>query len=251
MKGFHKFLLTIVFLAFSIGIGNAQPGFQKQIYNAYLDDKIEEWEQIIDKMDGRKADLTVDQLVNLVGYYYGYIGWIIGEGKNKDAKNKLEEADELLEMLLLQHPGNPDLHAFKGAFLGYRIEMNSIRAVVLGPESMKHINHAIEIGPDRPQAWIEHGNALFYMPKMFGGSKEKALESYAKAIRLLEESPATLHDNWMYLNVSLIMGKGYEETEKYQMAKDIYEKTLQFEPGFKTLSEEVYPSLLEKMKTSK
>jgi tetratricopeptide (TPR) repeat protein len=124
--------------------------------------------------------------------------------------------------------------------------LNKIKAVVLGPESMKHINHAVEIGPERPQGWIEKGNALFYMPKMFGGSKEKALEAYRKAIRLMEEDPARISDNWMYLNLLMILGQSYEETDQLQMAKTTYEKVLQVEPGFTYMRDEVYPAFLEK-----
>lgn len=249
MQSFLKYLFTIGFLTWSLGIGLAQPGIKKQIYRTYLDNEIGKWEKIIDDVSKRKASLSVDQQVELIGYYYGFTGWLIEEGRNRDAKDMVEKADELLDELLESHPDNPDLYAFKGAFLGFRIEMNSIKAMVLGPESMKQIDHAVEIGPDRPQGWIEHGNALFYMPKMFGGSKEKALESYEKASRLMEENPSFIEDNWMYLNVLLVLGQGYETTGNYAMAKSIYEKTLQFEPGFKTLRDKVYPAFLKKMET--
>lgn len=250
MKGFLKYLFSIGILSCSIVSGFAQPGFNEQIYQAYLDGRIEVWEQVMGDVSKRKASLSLDQQVDLIGYYYGYTGWLIEEGRKRDAKELIQEADELIDELLESHPENADLYAFKGAFLGFRIEMNSIKAMVLGPESMKHIDHAVEIGPMNPQGWIEHGNALFYRPKMFGGSKVKALESYEKAIRIMEETPSYIEDNWMYLNILLVLGQGYELTGKYEMAKSIYDKALQFEPGFKTLRDEVYPSLLKKMESA-
>jgi tetratricopeptide (TPR) repeat protein len=111
---------------------------------------------------------------------------------------------------------------------------------------MKNINHALEIGPDSPQGWIEKGNALFYMPKMFGGSKEKALESYNKAIQLMEKEPEMISRNWMYINVLMILGQSYEETDNLQLAKTTYEKILKIEPGFTYMRDEIYPSFQKK-----
>ncbi len=223
----------------------AQQTYRQQAYQYYVDDRIGEWEQIIKEMKSRWNSLDKVEKIDLVGYYYGYIGWTIGEGRNKQAKKDVEAAEEMLEELLDRYPEMPDLYAFKGAFLGYKITINSIRAVVLGPESMKNIDHAIDIGPARPQPWIEKGNALFYMPKMFGGSKEEALEAYNKAVQIMEKDPRMIKDNWMYLNVMLILGQGYETTGQYEKARTTYEKTLQHEPGFKTLKDEVYPAFLK------
>jgi tetratricopeptide (TPR) repeat protein len=246
----HK-IIILTWLLTCFARLSAQQSYRQQTYQYYLADKISAWEQVIERMRNNQASLTRAEQIDLVGYYYGYIGWTIGEGKDKQAKKDLELAEEILNKLLDKYPEMPDLYAFKGAFTGYKITMNSIRAVVLGPESMKHINHAIDIGPDRPQPWIEKGNALFYMPKMFGGSKEKAIEAYIKAIKIMEQDPGMIKDNWMYLNVLLILGQGYETIGQPKKAGAIYEKTLQHEPGFKTLKNEVYPAYLKKWESQK
>lgn len=229
----------------------AQQSYRQQIYQYYLTDKISDWEQVMEKMRNNQASLTRTQQIDLVGYYYGYIGWTMEEGMNKQAKKNLELAEELLDKLLVKYPEMPELYAFKGAFTGYRITMNSLRAVVLGPKSMKNINHALDIGPDRPQPWIERGNALFYMPKMFGGSKEEAIKAYVKAKEIMEQDPGMIKDNWMYLNVLLILGQAYEILGQHKKAGAIYEKTLQYEPGFKTLKNEVYPAYIKKWEQEK
>lgn len=202
-------------------------------------------------MKSHRTSLSKEEKIDLVAYYYGYIGWTIGEGRNKQAKKDLEEAEKVLEEFQDNYPEVPELYAFKGAFIGYKITMNSIRAVVLGPESMKNIDHAIDIGPARPQTWIERGNALFYMPKIFGGSKEEAIEAYNKAVQIMERDPRMIEDNWMYLNVLFILGQGYETTGQYEKAGTIYKKTLQYELGFKILKDEVYPAFLKKWEQEK
>ncbi len=126
-----------------------------------------------------------------------------------------------------------------------------MKAPFLGPESIRNINHALEIGPDRPQGWIENGNALYYMPKIFGGSKEKALESYNKAIQLMEKDAEMIKHSWLYINVLMILGQSYEKTENYQMAKITYEKVLRIEPDFTYMREELYPALMKKWKSQR
>jgi tetratricopeptide (TPR) repeat protein len=252
MKSISFHGISILILLY-IGMVNlaAQQSYRQQTYQYYLADKISDWEKVIEEMKNSQTSLTREEKIDLVCYYYGYIGWTIGEGKNKQAKKDLEVAEEILEKLQDKNPEIPELYAFKGAFIGYKITMNSIRAVILGPESMKNINHAIDIGPDRPQPWIEKGNALFYMPKMFGGSKEEALEAYNKAVQIMEKDPGMIEDNWMYLNVLLILGQGYETIGQYENARTTYEKTLRHEPGFKTLKDEVYPAFLKKWEPEK
>lgn len=105
--------------------------------------------------------------------------------------------------------------------------------------------------PDRPEGWIENGNALYYMPKIFGGSKEKAMESYNKAIQLMEKDSEMVKRNWMYLNVLMVLGQSYEKTGNFQFAKITCEKVLRTEPDFTYMREELLPSLLNKMGCSR
>lgn len=244
-KCFKYIVFGLLFLS-GMAILHAQKNPREQVYHAFISNQMELWDQVIQEFNKNRSSLTDARLVQLVNYYYGYIGWAIGEDRNKEAKIYLKEAKELVDDLLERTPDNSDLHAYMGALLGYEIGLNKIKAVVLGPESMKHIDRAIELNPDRPQGWIEKGNALFYMPKMFGGSKEKALEAYSKAIQLMEEQPEMLKQNWMYLNVLIIQGQSYEKTDQLDTAKSVYEKALQFEPDMTWLRDELYPEFMKK-----
>jgi tetratricopeptide (TPR) repeat protein len=193
----------------------------------------------------KQASLTDEQLKDLISYYYGYVGWAMGQDMKRKVRDYLKKGDKIIDELLEKHPGWPELYAFKGAFFGFKIGLSPMKAVVLGPESMKNIDRAVEMGPGYPQGWIEKGNALFYMPKMFGGSKEKALEAYQEAIRLLETDPEELLNNWMYLNVLTILAQSYEKIDQLENAKITYEKILEIEPGFVYVRDELYPSLLK------
>lgn len=245
-KECFRYLILACYFLCSMVMLSAQPGPKEQVYQAFISDRMEAWDRVIVDLTNRTASLTDEQLTELINFYYGYVGWAIGQEMDRKAKDYIQEADNLIDELLVRHPQMPELYAYKGAFIGYRIGLNKIKAVVLGPESMKNINHAVDIGPDRPQGWIEKGNALFYMPKMFGGSKEKALDAYNKAISLLEKDREMISNNWMYLNVLMILGQSYENTDQLTKAKITYEKVLQIEPAFTYMRDEVYPSFLKK-----
>ena len=245
-KKYIKNIVIFYLLLSCSGILHAQQSPHEKIYQAFISDHMDAWDEVISDLSNRKANLNDEQLTDLVNFYYGYVGWAIGQDMKRKAKDYILEADILIDELLVKHPGWPELYAYKGAFFGFKIGLNKAKAVVLGPQSMKNINHAIDIGADRPQGWIEKGNALFYMPKMFGGSKEKALEAYQKAIRLMETDPEMTSDNWMYLNVLMILGQSFEKIDQLRNAKISYEKVLQIEPGFVYLRDEVYPSFLKR-----
>jgi len=238
--------LTIALLFCSgLGVLFAQQSPGERVYQAYISDQMNVWDEVIVELSNRKESLSDAQLAELINYYYGYTGWAIEKGHKKKAVRYILEAENIINQLLLKYPERPDLSAFKGAFIGYKIGISPMKAPFLGPESMNNINHAVETGPDSPQGWIEKGNALYYMPRVFGGSKKKALEAFNKAIQLMERDPELIHHNWMYLNVLMILGQSYEITGNFQMAQVTYEKVLKIEPNFSYVRDEIFPSFLK------
>ncbi len=243
-KKCFKYIALLWVTLIGFGTLQAQQSPKERIYQALISDRMDDWEQVIVELYSRKASLSDAQLGELVNFYYGYSGWLMEEGPEKKAKRYVEEADEIIDYLLAKYPKESDWYAYKGAFYGYKIGMDPLKAPFLGGQSMDNIDLALEYGPERPQGWIEKGNALFYMPKAFGGSKEKALEAYKKAIRFMEKEPETLRYNWVYLNVLMILGQSYEKTENYKMAKITYDKLLLIEPNFSYVRDELYPHFM-------
>ncbi len=131
------------------------------------------------------------------------------------------------------------------SFIAFKIGMSPLKAPFLGAKSMENIDLAIKYDPESPQGWIERGNALFYMPKAFGGSKEEALQAFNKAKQFMEKEPESLHHNWIYLNVLMILGQSYEKTDNLEMAKITYDKLLKIEPNFSYVRDELYPAFMQ------
>ena len=243
-KGF-KYLIILLLTFAGMETMVAQESARDKVYQALIYDRMHEWDEVIVEMNSRKSSLSDKELGELVKYYYGYTGWLMEEGPKKKAKAYVAEADALIDAMLVKYPGESDLYAFKGAFFAYKISLNPVKAPFLGGQSMDNIDRAVELGPERPQAWIEKGNALFYMPRAFGGSKEKAVKAYAKAISFMEEDSISLHNDWMYLNVLLILAQGYEKTGNYDLAKSTYDKLLYVEPRFSYVRDEAYPDFMK------
>jgi tetratricopeptide (TPR) repeat protein len=91
---------------------------------------------------------------------------------------------------------------------------------------------------------MEMGNIWNHMPAIFGGSEEKALKYYSKALEIIEKEPAgNQQNNWMYLNLLTLVGQMHQDMKNQEQAKKYFEQALQIEPGFIWVKEELLPSL--------
>ena len=241
----HRCIIIILFSFLGFGILEAQQSPKERVYQAFISDQMDDWEAVLKEMNPKKSTLTYPQLGELVNYYYGYTAWLMEEGPKNKARRYQKEAEEIVDDLMAKYPEESDWYAFKAAFIAFKIGMSPLKAPFLGAKSMENIDRAIEYGPENPQGWIEKGNALFYMPKAFGGSKEEALVAFNKAIQFMEKKPDSLHHNWIYLNVLMILGQSYDKTENPEMAKITYDKLLKIEPNFTYMRDEIYPAFMQ------
>lgn len=206
---------------------------------------MKKWENVIVSFEKQKP-ATIDEKLELISYYYGYIGYLLGVKNYEKAAINIDKGDKLIADVLKQAPKNATAFAFKGSFIGFRIGMSKFKAITLGPESSKSIAHALQLEPGNIQAHVDKANALYHTPGLFGGDKKQSLKLFLKASTLLEKSKQT-DNNWFYLNVLTLTAKNYESLEQWQNAKAIYEKIMRFSPDYKWVKNELYPTLLKKM----
>ncbi len=237
-----KYILIIVLLLCS-GTEPAFAGWKTEIYKAYIGNNMDRWKVIIDKMEQEKIN-NETFLLQLVNYQYGYTGWCIGKDKTTLAKYYLELAEQNLE-LLEKYADASVIHAYQSAFYGYKIGLSQIRAPIYGPRSIKHARLAIEEDKDNPLGYIQYGNSQFYMPPIFGGSKEEAIDYFQKAERLMERDTNQLVNDWNYLSLLTLIAQSFEQTGQYEQAKEYYEKILKIEPEYKWVKNELYPHFLK------
>ena len=209
--------------------------------------QMNEWKSIIDSLEQNKTG-DAAYLSELVNYQYGYIGYCLGMDKENEAKDYLKLAEKNLE-ILEEKNFNPALtNSYKAAFWGFKIDIQPIKAPIYGRRCINRVNEALELNNQLPFAHVQYGNAYFYMPAVFGGSKQVAIEHFLLAIKQMETSPEELKNNWNYLSLLSLTAQSYEELNEFGKAQVIYEKALKFEPNFKWIKDELYPDLKTKLK---
>ncbi len=211
--------------------------FQAEIYQAYITGNMDHWEKSLQGYSVKPS--SPDALYDLTMAYYGFIGYCLGKDQKSRAKPYLNQAEIFVKELLGKYPDNPRFLALQGALYGFRLIYQPQKMMSIGPKSLKEINRAIEIGPDCPEALVESGNKDWFMPGMFGGSRERAIEAYKKAISLLERNPGQLQNNWYYLNLHMSLAGWYEERNMTYFANELYRKVLKIEPKFSWAAEKL------------
>jgi len=228
---------------------NVRASYKSEIYNAYVHNNMADWKNVIDKMHGVKPK-SFNFLFELVNYQYGYIAWCVGNQKNDEAKKYLTLAENYLS-ILGERPENQSLvNSYKSAFYGYRIGLNKLLAPTLGRRSVDCANLAIKQNKENPYGYIQCGNIQFYMPPVFGGSKKEALDYYMKALKIMEKDATGILENWNYMNLLISIAQSYYYLDDYPTSIYYLEKIMKMEPGFKYVKTELYPQVLNKMKTS-
>ncbi len=225
----------------------AQGSFKKDIYDSFLEGRMDKWGETITAYDIGPDDYKeIWSLYHVTLAQYGYIAYNLGLEEKDKAEKMLEKAEENVDYMLNKYPSWSEVHALKGALFGFRIALNPMKSVYLGRKSLNSIKKALELDEDDPAGWVESGNAWYYMPDMFGGSPEKALGKYTKAVELFEANQQKLKYNWLYLNTLTLVAKCYEDMEEYDMADLTYQKILLIEPDFSWVKDELYPKFKER-----
>ena len=228
-------------LTFSSAVAMGQTTYREPIYLAYIQGDMSRWEAIIRLMEERSDDITDEERKELVGYYYGYIGFLLGTDQKDKAQDYINKGEKHLNALLKSAPNDVTALAYKGSFIGFRIGTNKFKAITLGKESISYINRAYKMDSQNIQAILEKGNYLFQMPWILGGDEKEAVRLYEKAVLRMEKHQ-NLKQNWLYLNVLTTIARHYEEEKQWQKAVQIYEKILQQEPEFSWVKDTLYPA---------
>jgi len=240
-----KYLLSICLLL-SLTLMKAQE-YKPAIYQAYLLEQMDTWKELMEQMEQEYSQTSDPVLLyDLLEAEYGYMGWLVSGKKKKEAEELLKNAEKHMAILEEQGLDNARFYSLKGAFYGFQIMLDPLKAPSLGKASMSANEKAMSLDPSEPQVWMEKANMDYYRPAVFGGSKRKAVPSYEKAIELFESSSGRTRENWIYMNCLAGLGIAYENTRKHSEAGEVYRKILKLAPSFKWVKEELYPEFQDK-----
>lgn len=232
--------ICIVFSFYSLAQNNPL------IYKAYISDNMNEWKQTIEVLEQKQK--TDKDILDLINYQYGYIGWSISQKKIKEAELYMAKSEKHIQFLVNKKKYSSMMYAYKAAFVGFKINMSPYKAPLIGSDCFTYVNKAIEIDPLNPFAYLQLGNITYYSPEIFGGSKQKAIEHFLKAMRIMESQKSTLTNNWNYLSVLTAIIQAYIDSKDYKQAKMYCIKALTFEPKFQLVKNKLYPYVLKQLK---
>lgn len=236
---------TLIILIFFLSIWPLSAQYKSAIYDAYLTNRMDEWKNIIDKMQ-EKPSKTDQFLLELINYQYGYIGWCIGNDEMGQAKTYLKLAEDNLAQLEKNSYKPSYINTYKSAFYGFSIGLNKLKAPFVGPKSVNAAKLAMKEDASNPYGFIQYGNSQFYMPPVFGGSKSEALKYYHRAQSIMEGNPNNLKEDWNYLSLLVNIGQAYTEMKEYDKAEASYKQILEIEPNFNWVKNELYPNFIKK-----
>ena len=249
------YILTIVLI--HIGLSgliaqeNSWQKYRNLVYQGYINNDLASWKagnSALMKQFKSSTNLSLDLAYETVLAEYGMIGYCLASESCEDVEDRIDDAQEMLEELLDDHPKWSEGHAFLGALIAMEIGLSPAKAIFLGPGSSNHIEKAIELNANNPSAWVEMGNMRFHAPSLFGGDKEEAIICFKKAIELFDRKASLRKDNWLYLHAWVWLAKAYEETGNMEQARKSYEKVLLYEPRFTWVKDELLPQIRKKVK---
>lgn len=242
MERTKRFTVIALLLAFSFFTLSAQ--YKKDIYTCYINSNMVGWKMVIDELE-RTQDKSDALLLELINYQYGYIGFCMENNNKNQAKTYLKLAENNLEKLDKSGLNPSYVHAYRSAFYGFSIGINRLKAPFLGPKSISEAEKSMEQNPSNPLGFIQYGNAQFYMPPIFGGSKTEAIKYYKQAQTIMESDPLMIKYDWNYLNLLVNMAKSYTEMKEYDKADAYYRLILKVEPSFLFVKNELYPTFIK------
>lgn len=236
-------LMTALSLSLALSLpAFAQESYRQTTYEAYISGEMERWKPVIAAME-EENDTNVERRLELLEYYYGYIGYLLAEGRKDEAKVYISKGERLIDDILEANPANPDATAYKGSFIAYRFSINRLKAVVSGMESKRLIEKAYSEAPENVRAISEMANLCYYAPALFGRDRARGVRLYEKAARSMEETRAD-RANWFYLRLLTNIALHYDAVGDASKAAAAYEKILSAEPGYLWVKEELYPDFL-------
>lgn len=202
-----------------------------RIYRSYVTKDHGLWRCVIDSMRALPAPTMQEKELTL-NYLYGFIAWSLSEKSySKDAQKYLTLAYEYLDRYVGLYGESPRTQAYRSAFIAYDMKLHPMKVPFIGMKSVNLSKKSVSAANSDYFPYIQYGNVMNYLPASLGGSKDKAIEAYSKACRLMEANGA-VKDNWMYLNALLTLADIYKSRKDYGTVEAYYQQVLQIEPNF-------------------
>ena len=178
---------------------------------------------------------------------YRMVNLLLAAGEeNKDAASRhLKSAVEHLRESTRIDPRSAEAHALLSSAYGRQISLSPAKSIFLGPKAGKALQKAVELAPDNPRVVLSAAIGAFNTPKMFGGSKERAMQGFQRATELFarEEPVDPVQPVWGHSQAYAWLGIAYLDRGELESARGAYEKALEIDPDFGWVKYVLLPGL--------
>ena len=179
---------------------------------------------------------------------YRIANHLLAQGKkNKDrASNHLKE--EVTRADITREDAKTiaaEVYALLSSVYGRQISLSGIKGIFLGPKSGNLLKKAEQLAPNNPRVVLSAAIGAFNTPKMWGGSKERALEGFQRAVYLFSQEKPTdpIHPVWGHSETYAWLGIAYMDRDEEDSARTAFEKALEIDPDNGWVKYELLPKV--------
>ncbi len=234
-------------------IGGSPPDSVKQdflIQKAQLDSAITHGsKQEIEESRKKFAELAENEQYKVQSLYYmAYAEYrlssLFSEMNDNEKENLLDSSIKKLKNVVELNPGYAEGWALLGNCYGMKAT-GMISGMRYGPKSERAIEKALNLAPENPRINLIYGISLFYKPGIFGGSNEKAMNTFRQTADLFKEykNEDQLSPGWGEAENYAWLAQTYLKKEDFQQARAAYKKALSIEPDYYWIKEILLPEL--------
>jgi len=157
---------------------------------------------------------------------------------DKVVKQAAQDGVAAAERAVKLNTESSEAHRLVGELLGELIPYVFAGGMRYGSHSTEEIEKAMQLDSHNPNAYVARGNDYFFTPKAFGGDKEKAVDTWKKAIALAPTSDAAETAHIWLARAYQFLGKSENATTEINEAlkmnpERLFAKLVQGQPAAK------------------
>lgn len=198
----------------------------------------------------RLISMNVDNY--LAKYYLAYTEYRLYQFVLQSPKVSVDKyyttGIEICRDLIAKKQFESEAYTVLSGILLMRVAVNQMEAMDLIPLIHEYFAKAEAANPNNPRLFIIKGIVLARTPAAFGGSVDRGLECYNKAVAIYAAEKKENPISWGLAETYAWIGQAYEDKKMPDKAKEAYELALKLEPEFVWVKDALLPQLEQKSK---
>jgi tetratricopeptide (TPR) repeat protein len=191
--------------------------------------------------------LNMDQNNYIAKYYLAYIEFKLYQFKQSNTKVDVDKyydtALEYCKDLVDKKKYESEAKTVMAGLYMMRLANDQMEAMALMPQIHALLSEAEAAPGKNPRPLIIKGIMQLNTPPMFGGSVEKAIDTFTLAVSIFEKEKNDNIIRWGYEETLAWLGQAYAKNKLFDKAKEAYEKALKIEPEYAWIKFVLMPQL--------